>query len=198
MKKISFLLLVPLLLGACTSPQTPLPPTATLVDVEAIQTAAVETVVAGVTQTADAFTDTPAPTETTAITLTPTIMATVPLLASETPTLATCHNSAFVGDVTHPDNSQVEAGKSFQKTWKFKNIGSCTWTRTYTIRYAYGERMNGRDSYLDAEVLPGAEAEISLTLTAPTKPGTYKGYWTLFNNNGYQFGEYVSVIIVVP
>ena len=95
-------------------------------------------------------------------------------------------------------NAQIEAGKKFVKTWKIKNIGSCNWTTTYTIRYGYSDRMSGRDSYLREVILPGQEAEISLELTAPTKPGTYRGYWVLFDNNGYSFGQYLSVIITVP
>lgn len=196
MKKLSFVLLAIFVLSACTAAPTETPTPKPTIDVNAIQTSAVETVMAEITLTAASFTDTPAPTET--ITETPSPIATIPPVASETPTISICDASSFVSDVTFPDNQQVEAGKIFEKTWKFKNIGSCIWTRTYTIRYAYGERMGGRDTYLDAEIQPGAEGEVSITLTAPTKPGTYKGYWTLFNNNGYQFGEYVSVIIVVP
>lgn len=199
MKKITFALLTLVLLAACNP--APASPTATPVDVDALKTQAVQTVIAEVTQTAEAMptataTDVP-PTATEA----PTQPSQTPLASPTsnlTPTANICDASAFVADVTFPDNTQVEPGAQFQKTWRFKNIGSCRWTRAYTIRFAYGERMNASAVYLEAEVEPGAEADISVLLTAPTKPGTYKGYWSMFSNNGYQFGEYVSVIIVVP
>jgi len=191
---LTILLLLSIGLAACGSAQ-PTEPTPTAVDVNAIQTQAVQTVVAGVTQTALALpTETPIPTETVipteAFTATPEVTATA--------TVNLCNNSVFVSDVSVTDGTQITAGQKFVKTWKVKNIGSCTWTRTYTVRYGYGDRMNGRDTYLTAEILSNQEAEISVELTAPGTPGTYRGYWVLFDNNGYSFGQYLSVVITVP
>lgn len=188
-------LLLSTMLAAC-GPAQPAEPTPTAVDINAIQTEAVKTVVAEVTLTAQAMpTQTPVPpTET----LAPTQEATATPENTATPTVNICNNSVFVADVSAPDGTQVTAGQKFVKTWKVKNTGSCTWPRTYTIRYGYGDRMNGRDTYLTAEVLPNQEAEISIELTAPSTPGTYRGYWVLFDNNAFSFGQYLSVVIVVP
>ncbi len=186
------LLLFMLFLAAC-GPSQPAEPSPTPVDVGAIQTQAVQTVVAGVTQTALAMpptpTDTPVP---------PTITPIPTPEATATATVNICDASAFISDANVPDGTQIAAGQAFVKTWKVKNIGSCTWTRTYTIRYGYGDRIGGQDTYLSTEVLANQEAEISLELVAPKAPGTYRSYWRLFNNNSYAFGEYFSVIIVVP
>lgn len=179
-----------LLLTACSAASAS--PTPTPIDVNAIQTAAVQTVVAEVTQTAAAFT--PTPSLTPAPSLTPTSAAPTITL---TPSQVICDNSTFLQDVSVPDSSVMTPGQTFLKTWRFKNTGSCTWTGAYTIRYAYGDRLGGQDTYINIEVLPNQEAEISVQLTAPTKPGTYRGYWVLFNNNGYSFGEYVSVSFIV-
>lgn len=191
---LTILLLLSIGLAACGAAQ-PTEPTPTAVDVNAIQTQAVQTVVAGVTQTALAMpTETPIPTETVipteAFTATPEVIATA--------TSNRCDDSLFISDVTVPDGTQIAAGQKFVKTWKVKNVGSCTWTRAYTIRYGYGDRMNGRDTYLTTEVLPNQEAEISVELTAPSTPGTYRGYWVLFTNNGISFIQYFSVVITVP
>lgn len=190
---LTTLLLLTFLLVACNANQTAEP---TPVDVEAIQTQAVQTVIAAVTKTAAAIptetplppTETLVPTET--LTLTPEITATA--------TVNICNNSVFISDVSVPDGAQITAGQKFVKTWKVRNTGSCTWVNTYTIRYGYGDRMSGRDTYLTAEVLPDQEAEISIELTAPNTPGTYRGYWVLFDNNAFSFGQYLSVIITVP
>jgi len=197
MKKLltlTTLLLFTALLAACAGQSAELTPTP--VDVAAIQTQAVQTVVAAVTQTAAALpTETPAPPTETLVpteTLTPTPENTA------TATINICNNSVFVSDVSVPDGSQMTAGQKFVKTWKVRNTGSCTWATTYTIRYGYGDRLSGRDTYLTATTLPGEEAEISIELTAPNTPGTYRGYWVLFDNNAFSFGQYLSVIITVP
>lgn len=196
MKKIitlTILIFFVLALAACGAGQ-PVEPSPTPVDIGAIQTRTVQTVVAEVTQTAAAIP--PTATE-TAIPPTATLSPT-PEAPEATATLTICDASKFISDASVTDGTQIDPGKVFVKSWKVKNIGSCNWTRTYTIRYGYGDRMSGQDTYLTAEVLPNQEAEISIELTAPTKPGTYRSYWRLFNNNGYSFGEYFSVIIIVP
>ncbi|MDX9991130.1 MAG: NBR1-Ig-like domain-containing protein [Anaerolineales bacterium] len=192
---ISLLFFFSILLAACGAGQ-PTEPAAPTVDISLIQTQAVQTVVAGVTRTAQALpTETPVP-PTETLVPSPTVSATPENTA--TATVNVCNNSIFVADISVADGAQIEAGKKFVKTWKVKNIGSCNWTTTYTLRYGYSDRMAGRDSYLREVILPGQEAEISLELTAPTKPGSYRGYWVLFDNNGYSFGQYLSVIINVP
>lgn len=197
MKKLlthSTLLLLVTLLAACANQSAE--PTPTPVNVEAIQTQAVQTVVAAVTQTAAAMpTETPIPPTETLVpteTLSPTPENTA------TATINICNSSVFVSDVSVPDGTQITGGQKFVKTWKVRNTGSCGWTTAYTLRYGYGDRLSGRDTYLRTAVLPGEEAEISIELTAPLTPGTYRGYWVLFDNNAFSFGQYLSVIITVP
>ena len=195
MKKIilmTILLLLTTLLAACGAGQT-VEPTPTEVDINAIQTQAVQTVVAGITRTA-AFmpTETPIlPTETlvSTETLSPTPENTA------TATVNVCNNSVFISDVSVPDGTQITAG---QKTSNHKNPGSSNCATPYPSDFGMGHRLSGRDTYLTAEVLPNQEAEISVELTAPNTPGTYRGYWVLFDNNAFSFGQYLSVIITVP
>jgi hypothetical protein len=194
MKRI--LLSLTLLLAACGSTVTE--PTVTPVDVNAVQTSVVQTIVADATRTAEAMpSNTPEPTLAPTETFTPE--PTVPPTVAGTPTLSTCDDAVWVADVSVPDGTQMAAGQEFVKTWKVRNTGSCTWTAGYQIMWAYGDnRMSGQSTALTAEVPPNAEAEISINLKAPNTPGTYNGYWTLRNNNGYTFGQRLSVIIVVP
>lgn len=194
MKKILIALVVlcTTLLAACGSSNTN--PTPTPVDVNALQTAAVLTVVANVTQTAAAFTSTPEPP--TATTVPPS--ATIQPTPDGTATLSICDDAIYIADVSVPDGTQLNAGEEFVKTWKVKNTGSCTWTTTYQLILSHGDAMSGQSTYLKIEVLPDVEAEISINLKAPTKPGTYYGYWRLRSNNGVNFGERLSVVIVVP
>jgi len=193
--KFSIVLLILILLSACGSNESAVP-TATPIDISALQTAAVQTIVANITQTAAAQ-PTLAPTET----LTPVPEAT----QTETPTPvltatpALCDNLVYINDASVTDGTQMTAGQSFVKSWKVKNTGVCSWKTTYKIVYGYGnDKMSGLTTALTAEVLPGSEVEISINLKAPDKPGNYSGYWRLANNNGVPFGPFLSVIIVVP
>ena len=169
-------------------------PTPTAVDIGAIQTSVVETVVAEITQTAAAFTPTPTATQAATATLESTQSPTPNGSATPIP----CDDLEFVSDSSVPDGTQMTAGQEFVKTWKVKNIGTCTWTTGYNLINAdYGEDMDGKTTALTVAVLPNAEAEISITLKAPSQPGTYSGYWRMANNNGFPFGKVLTVVIIV-
>jgi hypothetical protein len=192
---ISVLLTV-ILLTACASSGTATS-TPTAIDINALQTAAVETIVANITETAAAQPTQEPPTETiTPAPEKPTETVTPTLAVSSTAQL--CDNSAFVSDASVPDGTQMTAGQAFVKSWKVKNTGTCSWKTGYQIIYAYGEKMGGLATTLTAEVLPGTDVEISVNLKAPDKGGNYSGYWRLANNNGVPFGQVLTVIISVP
>lgn len=192
-KTFIFSLLILALLTACSIGGST-EPTPTPVDIGAVQTAAVETVVAPITQTAAAFTPPPAATETPALTPEPSQSPT----PNGTATQIICNDMKFVSDSSVPDGTQMTPGQEFVKTWKVKNTGTCTWTTAYNIIYGYDEKMGGQTTALTSEVAPNQEAEISITLKAPTKAGTYSGYWRLASNNGVPFGVFLSVVITVP
>ncbi len=100
-----------------------------------------------------------------------------------------CDWAQYVADVTVPDGTNFEAGTSFTKTWRLKNIGSCTWTTGYSLVFSSGEKMGGPDSVpLPSNVAPGQTVDISVNLTAPSVPGAYRGFWMLKNASGAVFG----------
>jgi hypothetical protein len=83
----------------------------------------------------------------------------------------------------------MNPGQAFRKTWRIKNVGTCAWTTAYQIVYFSGERMNGpMSAAFPANVPVGATYDFSLDLTAPTTPGSYRGYWMFKNANGQPFG----------
>jgi hypothetical protein len=207
-----------MLLTACASSGTA-SATPTTFDVKALQTSAVQTIVVNMTQTAAAQpTLTPAPpaaTETQAppaatealtqpaVTETPALTpagTTTALTPSGTTTAQLCDNSLYVSDVSVQDGSTEAAGTAFVKTWRVKNIGTCSWVKGYQIIFGYGsngKQLGGLPTAFTTVVAPGSEAEISVNMKAPTKPGNYSEYWRLANNNGVVFGPFLSVIIVV-
>jgi hypothetical protein len=197
------ILLVAFLLTACGA--APLAPTP---DVSLIQTSAANTVIANFTATAKAaVTNTPlaaitAPPATALQTQTPS----TPLSPSGATATGAASNTTgtpqfcdYFGwdngtvDVNVPDGSQMQPGQQFVKTWRIKNIGTCTWGAGYKPFFSYGsagtsvDPLAGVAQPINGVVGPGQEIEISVQFKAPTKAGEYVSCWAMQNANGTRF-----------
>jgi hypothetical protein len=130
------------------------------------------------------------PTPSNTATITPTFTATFTNTPSPTPTLdPECNRAGFLADVTVPDGTIITATEKFTKTWRFENIGTCTWTTDYKLVFIGGDKMNAPDSIpMPKNVAPGESVELSIDLTAPAIEGRYKGVWILEDENGNRFG----------
>lgn len=119
------------------------------------------------------------------------VVNTLSITSSTPPTSqppANCDRAQFISDVTVPDGTSFAPGFVFSKTWRLKNVGTCTWTN-YSLMFDSGEKMSGPDAALiPTSVAPGQTVDITISLTSPTTAGTYRGYWKLKNNNGVPFG----------
>ncbi len=106
-----------------------------------------------------------------------------------TATSQPCNRASFVEDITIPDNTPIVVGKAFTKTWKLKNVGSCTWTSGYQVVFDSGDQMGGPSSQqlTNGTVAPGQTLEVSINLVAPNSTGTYKGNWKLKDSSGAIF-----------
>lgn len=108
-----------------------------------------------------------------------------------------CNNSAYVADVTVPDDTVMTPGQSFTKTWKLQNTGSCAWSTSYKITFVSGNTMGGVTTPLTAAVQPGQSGDVSVAMKAPTTAGDAIGYWILTNDSGQNFGTSFYVKIKV-
>jgi hypothetical protein len=100
-----------------------------------------------------------------------------------------CDRAQFIADVTVPDGTLINAGTTFTKTWRLKNVGTCTWTTAYLLAFDTGDQMGGPNSVnLPQSVAPGQTTDLTITLTAPSAAGEYRGYWKFEDNNGIPFG----------
>ncbi len=103
--------------------------------------------------------------------------------------LGTCDSAQFIADVTVPDGTFINPGATFVKTWRLKNTGVCQWNTSYNIVFASGQKMGGPDSVAFPKVvLPGQTVDLTVTLTAPATPGSFRGFWQLRNGSGGLFG----------
>lgn len=109
---------------------------------------------------------------------------------TEVATPGGCINgAAFVADTSYPDNTRVAPGKSFLKTWTLRNSGTCTWTPAYALVFYGGARLSAPNAIpLTGSVEPDETVNLAVDLVAPTKPGTYQGFWRLRDNEGDLFG----------
>jgi hypothetical protein len=109
-------------------------------------------------------------------------------------------------DVNIPDNTPMSPGQDFVKTWKIKNIGTCTWGEGYKLVFSYSsspsdDSLNGVAQPLTAAIAPQQEVEVSVQFTAPDLPGTYFSVWTMQNAKGIPFqgnenkALYVQIVV---
>jgi hypothetical protein len=81
---------------------------------------------------------------------------------------ATCKDGAvLLQDVTVPDNTLMQRGGKFTKTWRFVNTGKCNWSG-YAIAFMAGDRMASPDSAPIPQTDSGKTVDVSVELTAPS------------------------------
>ncbi len=126
---------------------------------------------------------TPSATPTRRPTATPTVRVT------PSPTPLPCHMAEFVADVNIPDGTQLDPGQNFIKVWRLRNVGSCTWTPDYAVVFDSGDDLNAPAATpIEQRVAPGQTVDVSVPLTAPWEPGTYRANFKLRSPAGEIFG----------
>jgi len=207
LKPIRALLVIPVIvfLASCNMPRNQ--QTATQ-SPEQLQTFVAQTVTAHAQsgQTTDpsetpvpADTSIPQPSETPAPEQTNTPLPTDTPTATNTP--IPCNIGKFVKDVTIPDGTDFNPGESFVKTWRLKNMGSCSWSSSYDIVFSSGDAMSAPSAVqLTTDIIPpGGTVDVSVTLVAPADPGTYRGNWKLRDGADQVFGKFwVEIEVLAP
>lgn len=169
---------------------------------DAVLTEAAQIAFQALTETAAVVTPTstaspvpPTATPTVALpTFTPTPQGTQPTATAQQVTQPQTGNTgclrANLETETIPDGSKYIVGTNFTKTWRIKNIGSCTWTAAFNAVWIQGDLMEA-DSvvpFTDKDIPPGGYAEIKVNMKAPNPAGRHKGYWMLRSADGITFG----------
>ena len=160
-------------LAGCNFPGAEPTPTSVEIDV-----AAAQTVSAQLTEAARATpapgSETPERTSTSAPQDTPTLTRTL------SPTPGCTNRASFVTDVTIPDGTLMLPNQAFDKTWRLRNAGTCTWTTQYDVVFSAGNSLSGPASQpLVGSVPSGATVDLTVSLVSPASNGTYKGDWML-------------------
>lgn len=104
----------------------------------------------------------------------------------------------FVKHITVPDGEAVVADSSFVKTWRFRNDHNQAWPANVEILWTGGDSLGlSAPVAVRGAVEPGAEADVSVNLTAPTKAGTYQAFFRLREVGGRKFGQQVWAAVTV-
>ncbi len=100
------------------------------------------------------------------------------------------------------DLPELEPGERFQKGWRLRNTGTCTWDSAYFAAYVRGNtptaQMGGQPTRIVGEVQTGQTYDLWVDLQAPELPGEYVGYWQMHNDAQIAFGETFVVGVEVP
>ncbi|MCC7494130.1 MAG: peptidoglycan DD-metalloendopeptidase family protein, partial [Fimbriimonadaceae bacterium] len=100
----------------------------------------------------------------------------------------TFDNAAYVADVTVPDTAVLEPSKPLVKTWRLRNTGTTPWGPGYQLVHIAGDQR-GTPLAIDVPATaPGAQVDLSTSLTTPAGLGLSRGYWRLRNDQGTYFG----------
>lgn len=134
--------------------------------------------------------ETPQVPDTGAPTGTPTPAPTADILPTPTITVLPCNAAVVVEDVTIPPGTVLPPGVFFTKIWRVRNVGACSWTGSYSLVFAGGERLIGPEAVgLPGTVGPGQVIDLAVDLVAPAAEGTYRGFWRLRDPAGIPFGD---------
>jgi len=132
---------------------------------------------------------------------------TAPLPPTATPPGYCVDGMVFVADLTYPDYNMtsftlIPPNTPFQKGWRIRNTGTCTWNTGYVLRFVNGNHpesgMGGAPTPIYGIVPPGSDYDIYVNLISPSTPGVYQGIWALTNPAGVAFGQRIWVAIQVP
>ncbi|MCA9935053.1 MAG: C39 family peptidase [Ardenticatenaceae bacterium] len=104
----------------------------------------------------------------------------------------------FVADLTIPDDTNIEPGQTFTKSWRVRNNGTRPWGAGFKLEFVGGTNMAQQISVPLPATAPGAQADISIKMTAPAAPGMHFSDYRMKDENGNPFGEIIYVRIQVP
>ena len=156
-------------------------------------TQAAQTVAAELTRVSSQASPTPnAPTNTYTPANTNTPASTNTPVFTPTNTPIPCNLASFVTDVTYPDNTHVTPNQAFVKTWRVRNVGTCSWNSSYLLIFDHGDGLGVTSRYTQplttGVVNPGQLVDLTVNMTAPAASGTYTSYWRMRDPGGVVFG----------
>ena len=112
----------------------------------------------------------------------------------------------WIGDVTIPDDTVMQPGQHFVKTWAIRNGGTVPWEGRYLTRIGVNNKIFTQNTPARVEIpdtQPGETVHISVPVTAPTAAGTTQVHWKQTDELGreyfpgpqYAYGVYCRIVV---
>jgi Ig-like domain from next to BRCA1 gene len=97
------------------------------------------------------------------------------------------------------NNTTFLTSQAFSCTFVMTNNGAIAWTNTdFSFNYTGGTQMGAASvTHASTNVPPGATTSFTINFTAPATPGTYTADFQMNDNYGYNFGQPVSLTVVI-
>ncbi|XP_072047079.1 LOW QUALITY PROTEIN: next to BRCA1 gene 1 protein-like [Amphiura filiformis] len=106
-------------------------------------------------------------------------------------------DAIFLRDGNLPDETHMQPGTKFTKTWVMSNNGTRQWDTNTKLKFLWGNIPTMCQDPINVPALnPGEEGSVCVEYTAPTNPGQYQSHWRLAQS-GQQFGHRVWCNIIV-
>ncbi len=112
-----------------------------------------------------------------------------------------CTMSARFVRETIDDDTVFAPGERFEKTWVIANNGTCPWIPNSVWAHFSGEAMGVTAPLpLTTVAAPGELLTVTVPMTAPLTPGTYRGDWRLRAPSGefYCRAFYLRIVVRAP
>jgi hypothetical protein len=114
--------------------------------------------------------------------------------------------SRFIADATIPDGTSVKTNETFVKVWEIQNSGTVPWYGRYLQREDLPPAPGScrtPDRVPIGNTLPNERVKISVTVTAPDRPGSCMVKWKMVDEQGRLFFPssrpvYFLVTVVAP
>jgi hypothetical protein len=198
MRRSIWLFLIALVLTSCLGTNSTQSPT---IAPNAIMTSVQLTVNADLTSIV-ALTPSSTVTPTVTETSTPTTPAPVTPTSSNTPAVTSTKgllaDQAQLSAQSIPDKSKFNPGAPFKVTWTFLNLGTTTWTTSYTAKFWSDDLMGSPNTvFFTKEVKPNESIDITMNFKAPVTIGSAKSSWWLQNADGVNFFPFFIAIEVI-
>lgn len=106
-----------------------------------------------------------------------------------------CVNKGLlIRDVTYEDVNRIDPGRTVTKSWRVKNIGTCTWTSAYGLAWTNSAGLVDTERIipLDLTITPNETQNIEANLVVPEQSGRYRWTWFLVDENREPFSVAIS------
>lgn len=101
----------------------------------------------------------------------------------------------YLADGDPLDGTTFSTGQKFSKSWTIRNSGTRDWGPGYRLVFEKGFNLGDQNEVPLPALKPGQDGSVTVSMTAPSTPGSYRSQWKAKAPDGTLFGTSVSTQI---